>query len=84
MPLMGDVVDRHGPIDVLVNNAEISRVLGLVDTSLDVWNELVAINQIGVFLSMRAVAPVIEAQQSGAVANIASIVGLVASATAHA
>ena len=67
MPLMGDVVDRHGPIDVLVNNAEISRVLGLVDTSLDVWNELVAINQIGVFLSMHAVAPVIEAQQSGAV-----------------
>ena len=82
--VIGDVVDRYGRIDVLVNNAGIFRVLGLEETSLDVWNELVAINQTGVFLGMRAVAPVMKEQRSGAMVNISSIAGLVASARAHA
>ena len=58
--VIGDVVDKYGRIDVLVNNAGIFRVLGLEETPLDVWNELVAINQTGVFLGMRAVAPVMK------------------------
>ena len=47
--VIGDVVDRYRRIDVLVNNAGIFRVLGLEETPLAVWNELVAINQTGVF-----------------------------------
>ena len=79
-----DVVDRYRRIDVLVNNAGIFRVLGLEETPLAVWDELVAINQTGVFLGMRTVAPVMKEQRSGAIVNISSIAGLVASAQAHA
>ncbi len=82
--VIGDVVDRYRRIDVLVNNAGIFRVLGLEETPLAVWDELVAINQTGVFLGMRTVAPVMKEQRSGAIVNISSIAGLVASAQAHA
>lgn len=42
--LVKDVIDRHGRLDVLVNNAGIFRVLGLEATSLDDWNQMLAIN----------------------------------------
>ena len=77
------IVDRHGCIDVLVNNAGIFRVLGLEETSLEVWNQIVAINQTGVFLGMRTVAPVMKKNKSGSIINISSIAGLTAS-KAHA
>ena len=78
------VLDRFGRLDVLVNNAGIFRVLGLEETSLEVWNDLIAINQTGVFLGMRAVAHVMKAQQSGSIINISSIAGLGNAARANA
>ncbi|WP_424987466.1 SDR family NAD(P)-dependent oxidoreductase [Microbulbifer sp. S227A] len=77
------VVDLHGRIDVLVNNAGIFRVLGLADTDLGTWEQTVAINQTGVFLGMKAVAPVMQANRAGSIINISSIAGLAAS-KAHA
>ena len=78
------VVDRHGRVDVLVNNAGIFRVLGLEDTSLDVWHQLIAINQTGVFLGMRTVVPFMKQSGSGSIVNISSIAGLTSAPRAHA
>ena len=78
------VVDRHGQIDILVNNAGIFRVLGLEDTSLEDWHQLIAINQTGVFLGMRTVAPVMKQNRAGSIINISSIAGLTSAARAHA
>ena len=78
------VVDRHGRIDVLVNNAGIFRVLGLEETSLETWNQLIAINQTGVFLGMRTIAPVMKNSRSGSIINISSIAGLGSASRAHA
>ena len=78
------VVDRHGRIDVLVNNAGIFRVVGLVETSMQLWEQMIGINQTGVFLGMRTVAPVMKANGSGSIINISSIAGMRGAAVAHA
>jgi 3alpha(or 20beta)-hydroxysteroid dehydrogenase len=74
------VVDRvvadHGRVDVLVNNAGILLWASMTQTELDDWDRIVAINQTGVFLGMRAVAPHMQAQRSGSIVNISSIAGL--------
>ncbi|MEM7092103.1 MAG: glucose 1-dehydrogenase [Actinomycetota bacterium] len=78
------VVDRHGRVDVLVNNAGIFRVVGLIETSLQMWEQMVSINQTGVFLGMRTVAPVMKANGSGSIINISSIAGMKSAGLAHA
>ena len=71
-----DVISHHGRIDVLVNNAGILRGARLVNTSDDIWDQTVAINQTGVFYGMRAVAPQMIEQESGSIVNISSVAGL--------
>jgi 3alpha(or 20beta)-hydroxysteroid dehydrogenase len=70
------IVDAHGRIDVLVNNAGIFRVLDVTATSIDDWNQMIAINQTGVFLGIREVGRRMCEQGSGSIINISSIAGL--------
>jgi 3alpha(or 20beta)-hydroxysteroid dehydrogenase len=69
-------LDRHGRIDVLVNNAGIYRRGKLLDTSLEAYREIIDVNQVGVFLGMQAVASAMIEQQGGSIVNISSIAGL--------
>lgn len=78
------IAGQHGRIDVLVNNAGLFRVLKLEETSLQAWNQLIAVNQTGVFLGMRSVAPMMKQHGSGSIINISSIAGLGAAPQAHA
>jgi len=72
-------LERHDRIDVLVNNAGIFERAKLVDTDLDTYRRIIDVNQVGVFLGMRAVAPTMTEQRSGSIVNISSIAGLRAS-----
>ncbi len=74
--LVTGIVEAHGRLDVLVNNAGIFRVQSLADTTVDDWNRMVAVNQTGVFLGMRAVAGPMTAARSGSIVNISSVAGL--------
>ncbi len=78
------IVERHGRLDVLVNNAGIFRTVGLIETSMELWTQMMAINQTGVFLGMRTAAAQMKAQGSGSIVNISSIAGMRAAAVAHA
>lgn len=78
------VADRFGRVDVLVNNAGIFRVAGLEETSLEMWEQMLTVNQTGVFLGMRSVVPLMKANGSGSIVNISSIAGLKSAAMAHA
>ena len=74
--LVERVVVDHGRLDILVNNAGILRWERMADTSFESWNEVVAVNQTGVFLGMKAVAPQMKEQRSGSIVNISSVGGL--------
>jgi 3alpha(or 20beta)-hydroxysteroid dehydrogenase len=73
-------IDRFGAIDVLVNNAGVFAINPLATTSLDEYRRVIDINQIGVFLGMRAVASHMAARASGSIVNISSVAGLQGSA----
>ncbi|MFN0026016.1 MAG: SDR family NAD(P)-dependent oxidoreductase [Acidimicrobiales bacterium] len=75
-------VERHGRVDVLVNNAGIYERGKLLDTTVEQYRRIIDVNQLGVFLGMKAVAPTMIAQQSGSIVNISSIAGLLGSAGA--
>lgn len=70
-------MDQHGRLDILMNNAGIFKPARLLKTSLEMWNQTVAINQTGVFLGMRTAAEaMIKAGNGGSIINTSSIAGL--------
>lgn len=70
-------VARFGHLDVLVNNAGTAEGAPLWETSLESYRRVIDVNQVGVFLGMRAaVAPMTDAGR-GSIINISSMDGLV-------
>ncbi|NPV74930.1 MAG: SDR family oxidoreductase [Anaerolineae bacterium] len=69
------VVKKWGRIDVLVASAGIYSGKPLPEVSLKQWQRLIDINLTGVFLTNRAVAPIMMKQKSGSIINVASMAG---------
>ncbi|AVG24291.1 NAD(P)-dependent short chain dehydrogenase [Pontimonas salivibrio] len=82
--VVATTMQRHGRVDVLVNNAGIIAYEPLGDLTLADWDRVVAVNQTGVFLGMKAVLPHMLQQKTGSIINISSIWGNAAVAGAHA
>jgi NAD(P)-dependent dehydrogenase (short-subunit alcohol dehydrogenase family) len=68
-------VDTYGHVDILVNNAGIIPRASLLETSVEVWDRTMAVNTRSVFLCAKAVLPLMMAQRSGKIINIASVAG---------
>ena len=74
--IVATVVAAHGRLDVLINNAGIFRLASIGKTSLELYRQVIDVNQVGVFLGMRAVAEQMTGQHSGSIVNISSVAGL--------
>jgi len=73
--MVADVVDRLGPVDVLVNNAGIVENSPAEDTSVDSWRRVVAVNLDGVFLCARHVGQRMLDRGEGRIVNVSSMSG---------
>jgi len=72
---------RFGRVDVLINNAAISKPLKLEDTTTATYRQIIDINQVGVFLGMRAVLQPMKQAGGGVIINVASVAGLQGTST---
>lgn len=74
---------KFSQIDVLVNNAGITTHKSILDTSVEDYRRILEINQVSVFLGMKAVIPTMKAAKQGSIINISSINGLVGGAIGY-
>lgn len=74
--MVAAVKARHGRIDVLVNNAGITRDARLQKMTLEQFDQVIDVNLRGVFHCAQAVVDTMVAQSSGVILNASSVVGL--------
>jgi NAD(P)-dependent dehydrogenase (short-subunit alcohol dehydrogenase family) len=72
---VGAAIDKHGGIDVVANVAGIVRFSHVETTTLQDWNQHLAVNLTGPFLVSQAALPTL-IERKGSICNVASIAGL--------
>ena len=74
--LVQATLKAYGTVDILVNNAGIGGGETIHAHDIEAWDQVMAINLRGPFLTARAVLPLMRAQRSGHIVNISSEAGL--------
>ncbi|KAK3682011.1 hypothetical protein LTR37_020671 [Vermiconidia calcicola] len=74
--LVDACMEKHGRIDVLVNNVGMSQAGGPADMAEEVWDAQMDVNLKSVYLMCHFTLPIMEQQKSGAVVNLGSIAAL--------
>ena len=75
--MIKEVVSQFGSIDVLVNNAGITRDNLLMRMKEQEWDDVIDTNLKGVFNCIQKVTPQMLRQRSGSIINLSSVVGAV-------
>jgi NAD(P)-dependent dehydrogenase (short-subunit alcohol dehydrogenase family) len=73
--MVGQALERNGRIDILVNNAGLYASLEMrafTEIPLEEWNRVMEVNVASMFLTSRAVVPVMREQGGGKIVNISS------------
>lgn len=66
----------YGPVTILVNNAGISVKKPIEELTEDEYRRVIDVNQIGIYLGMKAVVRSMKKTQGGSIINISSILGI--------
>jgi NAD(P)-dependent dehydrogenase (short-subunit alcohol dehydrogenase family) len=72
--MVKEIVSRYGRLDVVINNAGISRSAMSWKTSLDAWNETMAVNLNAPFVIAASTIPKMREHSFGRIINITSVV----------
>lgn len=78
--LIAQTRDELGTVDILINNAGITKDALLMRMTEEDFDKVISINLKGVFNCTRHVVPLMVKQKSGRIVNIASVVGLLGNA----
>lgn len=78
--MIAKVIEKYGKIDILINNAGITRDGLLMKMKESDWQSVLDVNLKGVFLCTKAVVRPMMLQKSGSIVNITSVVGITGNA----
>jgi 3alpha(or 20beta)-hydroxysteroid dehydrogenase len=76
-----DAVDHFGRLDVVVNNAAVIERTRMESMEVEAYRRVSDVIELGTFLGIRAVTPLMRAQGGGSIVNVSSIMGLAGRAT---
>jgi len=77
--VIGEVTRQFARLDILVNDAAYNKSVPFPDLdglTMEIWDKIIAVNLTGPMRLIKAAAPVMKAQGSGRIVNIASVAGL--------
>ena len=70
------IFEKYKKIDILINNAGITRDASFLKMTEDQWKQVIDVNLTGVFNCTKAIAPFMVENNSGKIVNTSSVVGL--------
>ena len=76
MAVIEGILTRHQRIDVLVNNAGLSFMKPIAETTLDEWHKVLRVNLDGVFLGTKHAIRAMRSRGGGSIINVASTSGV--------
>lgn len=74
--VVAKIMESHGRIDGLINNAGIFKIDGALDNDEDTFRQIIDVNQFGVMHGIKIVAPLMVEQGGGSIVNISSVAGM--------
>ena len=75
--------ETYGGLDILINNAGISRHVPITETTQELFEEIVGVNLRGTFMTCKYAVPVLIERGGGSIVNIASVVAIRDSGSSH-
>jgi NAD(P)-dependent dehydrogenase (short-subunit alcohol dehydrogenase family) len=72
---VSETLERLGRIDVLVNNAGISRHRPIEEMTVEMFESVMKVNVTGTFICCRAITPIMKKQGGGKIVNMSSLAG---------
>ncbi len=73
--LINDTADQHGRLDVLVNNAAVTRHGMIADMSVEKWHKNFSVTADATFVGTREAMKIMQKQKSGSIVNVSSSCG---------
>lgn len=73
--MVDETVKEFGTIDILVCSAGILQRISIMDLTIEDWDKVISVNLRGTFLCIKQVLPIMLANKSGRIINIASQIG---------
>lgn len=74
--IVNKLMGKWGRIDILINNAGITRDRTILKMSDEEWNDVIRVNLTGAFWCLRECAKIMARQKEGSIVNISSIIGI--------